>query len=491
MKKTLLFVAAASLGVMASAQTVILPPTVEEADAAGLAGLWDNGTAPKYQYGYVLPNGFTLVDDASIKVTVDNGSASKPGANVGCVTWVDGANVGSNINTNNTKYFDRAFYMGSAATDGAFEAVYSLELISDGIKQSYAVFNVTAKENGKLEMFCNRNDKKFTIYVWDRTAKDAAGTYVLANTTHTDGATNAKELITKATVGLMKDHEYWIFCSGNGANAHMYEMIFTPCSATDYSVQSFDASKYSTVIAPPTVEEAEAAGWDGLWPSEGTPKYQYGYVLPNGTVVADTEDLKAVVNNGSASKPGANVAWTSGVFPASFNMGSAAGEEGFESVYSLEIISDGIKQPYAVFEIEAKKSGELTMYTNRSNKKYTMYVWDRTVNEEAGTYVLVSTTQTSDDKNAISTATVGLMKDHKYWIFCSNNGANTNMYAMGYNNYDAPNYGYAGVAQTGGISDVTVDAMPQSNIIYNFQGQIVDENYKGFVIKNGKKYLQK
>lgn len=44
--------------------------------------------------------------------------------------------------------------------------------------------------------------------------------------------------------------------------------------------------------------------------------------------------------------------------------------------------------------------------------------------------------------------------------------------------------------ETGGIEDVTV-AEDENAPMYNLQGVQVDENYKGIVIKNGKKYLNK
>ena len=74
--------------------------------------------------------------------------------------------------------------------------------------------------------------------------------------------------------------------------------------------------------------------------------------------------------------------------------------------------------------------------------------------------------------------------------FASETGANTFMYAMGYNSYASPNYGYQSDS-TSAISDVIVNEMPQSDVIYNVLGQKVDENYKGLVIKNGKKYIQR
>lgn len=456
--------------VAASAQTVIAPPTVDEAKEKGYEALWGD-----YQYGYVLPNETTLVDNDDIKVVVNNGSSSKPGANVATSSL-------------NTKLFDRAFNMGSAAGYGSYEGVYSLDAVSAGIKQPYAVFIVDAKKGGDLTIYSNRGKNKYTIYVWDTTINEGVGTYVLASSTQ--AGNDAKEVVNKATVGLDAGHTYWIFGSETGANINMYEMVYTPYMTEGYSISAFDASKYSTVVLPPTVDEAKEKGYEALWGD-----YQYGYVLPNETALVDNDDMKVVVNNGSSSKPGANVATSSlntTVFDRSFNMGSAAGYGWFEGVYSLDAVSAGIKQPYAVFVVEAKQGGELSLFANRGKNKFTIYVWDTTINEGVGTYVLASSYQVgSEGKELISKATVGLDAGHTYWIFGSETGANTNMYALGFNNYSAPNCGYTGESGDTGIADVIVDAQPQDDTIYNILGQKVTEDYKGLVIKNGKKYIQK
>ena len=248
------------------------------------------------------------------------------------------------------------------------------------------------------------------------------------------------------------------------------------------------AATAQTVIAPPTLDEAKAAGYDALWGD-----YQYGYVLPNDYQLVDNDDIKVVMNNASTSKPGSNISMANintTLFDRAFQMGSAASYGAFEAVYDLQFVSDGIKQPYAIFTVEAKKGGELTLFSNRGANKYTIYVWDTTINEGVGAYVLASSSHSTDSKTLISTATVGLTEGHTYWIFGSETGANINLYAMGYNNYSAPNYGYTG-SETSGIADVIIDQKPQSDVIYNIMGQKVDENYKGFVIKNGKKYIQR
>ena len=455
------------MAIAATAQTVITPPTVDDAKAANYEALWGD-----YKYGYVLPNESQLVDNDDIKIVMNNGSTAKPGANVSM----------SNINTT---LFDRAFQLGSAASYGAFEAVYSLEALSNGIKQPYAIFTVEAKKGGELTLYANRGSNKFTIYVWDTTINEGVGAYVLASSSH---VTDSKTLVGKASVGLTEGHTYWIFGSETGANINLYEMVYTPYSSDKYSVVEFDASKFSTAILPPTVDDAKAANYEALWGD-----YKYGYVLPNETVVTDSEDLKVVMNNGSTAKPGANVSMSNintTLFDRAFQLGSAASYGAFEAVYSLEALSNGIKQPYAIFTVEAKKGGELTLFSNRGSNKYTIYVWDTTINEGVGAYVLASSSHVTDSKTVISKATVGLTEGHTYWIFGSETGANINLYAMGYNNYSAPNYGYTDPG-TSGITDVIINEQPQSDVIYNIMGQKVDENYKGFVIKNGKKYIQR
>ena len=468
MKKILLFSAASAMAIAATAQTVIVPPTVADAQAAGYEALWGS-----YDFGYVLPNEVQLVDNEAIKVVMNNGSTEKPGANVST----------SNLNTT---AFDRAFQMGSAASYGAFEGVYDLQAISNGIRQPYAIFTVDAKVGGELTLYSNRGSNKYTIYVWDVTINEGVGTYVLASSSH---ITDSKTLVGKATVGLTEGHTYWIFGSETGANINLYEMVYTPYSSEKYSVTEFDATKFSTAILPPTVDDAKAAGYEPLWGD-----YQYGYVLPNETVVADSEDLKVVMNNGSTEKPGANVSMSginTTLFDRAFQMGSAASYGAFEGVYDLQAISSGIRQPYAIFTVEAKKGGELTLFSNRGSNKYTIYVWDVTINEGVGAYVLASSSHITDTKTLISKATVGLTEGHTYWIFGSETGANINLYAMGYNNYSAPNYGYTADSETSGIADIIVNEQPQSDVIYNVLGQKVDENYKGLVIKNGKKYIQR
>lgn len=42
-----------------------------------------------------------------------------------------------------------------------------------------------------------------------------------------------------------------------------------------------------------------------------------------------------------------------------------------------------------------------------------------------------------------------------------------------------------------GISNVEASASAKSSILYNLAGQQVSESYKGIVVKNGKKYLNK
>ncbi|MDE7386854.1 MAG: hypothetical protein K2N28_06920, partial [Muribaculaceae bacterium] len=255
MKKFLLIAAASVMTVAASAQTVIAPPTLDEAKEKGYDALWGD-----YQFGYVLPNGYVCADNDEVKVVMDNGSTSKPGANI-------------SVSGLNTTVFDSAFNMGSAAAFGSTEALYSLEAVSNGIKQPYAIFTVEPKIGGELTIYSNRGKNKYTIYVWDTTINEGVGTFVLESSFQ--NGDEYKNLVNKSVVGLTAGHTYWVYGSETGANTYLYEMVYTPYPADNYSIKEFDASKFSTVVVPPTLDEAKEKGYDALWGD-----YQFGYVLP-------------------------------------------------------------------------------------------------------------------------------------------------------------------------------------------------------------------
>lgn len=45
--------------------------------------------------------------------------------------------------------------------------------------------------------------------------------------------------------------------------------------------------------------------------------------------------------------------------------------------------------------------------------------------------------------------------------------------------------------ESAGVADVTFEAEDEDAPMYNLQGVQVDENYKGVVIKSGKKYINR
>ena len=42
-----------------------------------------------------------------------------------------------------------------------------------------------------------------------------------------------------------------------------------------------------------------------------------------------------------------------------------------------------------------------------------------------------------------------------------------------------------------GVETIVANPLPSSNVLYNLSGQRVDENYKGLVIKNGRKMIMR
>jgi hypothetical protein len=82
------------------------------------------------------------------------------------------------------------------------------------------------------------------------------------------------------------------------------------------------------------------------------------------------------------------------------------------------------------------------------------------------------------------------------YVLISDNGSNSirtaNLAFKTGNYYDATGYIGTAIRPVTGIDQVTNnDQRPENNKIYNLQGQRVSDSYRGIVIKNGRKYINK
>ncbi|MCD8203215.1 MAG: hypothetical protein LUD48_06215 [Prevotella sp.] len=410
MKKlfTLAFVALCTMSM--SAQTTITWPTIEEAEAAGYEALWGS-----YEYGYVLPDNYVFADNDEITIEIPVAS------NVTPYTTGEGNSV-------------IASSMGSSIGDNSNDAPFSFDGLYEGMKQPYAVFKVTPKVSGRLTMQYDRGGKNFTMYVFDATANDEDGQYILANTVSSNLGDDGTIIKTHTSVvDITKDHEYWVFAGGTGENLYFYGMSFCPMTSDEYykAYGTFD-----TEIVWPTIDEAEAAGYEALWGS-----YEYGYVLPDNYVFADNDDITIEIPVASNVTP-----YTTGEGNSviASSMGSSIGDDSNDAPFSFDGLYEGMKQPYAVFKVTPKVSGVLLTSYDRGGKNFTMYVFDATANDEDGQYIMANTvTSNLGDDGTIQkthTSIVNLTKDHEYWVFAGGTGENLYFYEMKYTAMTSDNY---------------------------------------------------
>ncbi len=461
--KKLFFTAAilAASVVGANADTKMPIPTVEEAQQQGWEALWGD-----YQYGYVMPENYVLVDNEEVKVSLNKA-----------------ANVAT---TCQVKDYDINLQMGSAWNRESNDAVWTLESVYAGMKQPYAVLTLEPKMNGKISFtYCRGKNSNTTVFVWDTMGNNDLGSFITANSTFFDETADAglDPLAHTVTVNVRMGHKYYIFGAETGANTDFYGLTFVPYSSENYVTTATG----TTEMKIPTVEEAQANGWEALWGD-----YQYGYVMPENYVLVDNEEVKVSLNKA------ANVATTCQVkdYGINLQMGSAWNRESNDAVWTLESVYAGMKQPYAVLTLEPKMNGKISFtYCRGKNSNTTMFVWDTMGNNDLGYFVTANSTFFDETADAgldplPHTVTVNVRMGHKYYIFGAETGANTDFYGLAFTPYSDANYG-----GSTGIENVVTDTMakPADGRIYTIDGRYVgkDKNAlgKGLYIMDGKKFV--
>ena len=244
-----------------------------------------------------------------------------------------------------------------------------------------------------------------------------------------------------------------------------------------------------TKMTIPSVDEAQKAGWEGLWGD-----YKYGYVMPDNYVFVDNEEITLKLAKA------ANVSTSCQVEGYSINlqMGSSLGRESNTPVYMLDQVLDGVKQPYAVLVLTPKMNGKITYtYCRGKNGNTTMYVWDTNAADGVGAYVSANSSFFDEGEDAAyspmaHTVTCNVRAGHVYWIFGAEVSANTDFYNLAFTPYDDASYN----TPTGIENVVTgTTAAPADNKIYTIDGRYVGTDKaalaKGLYIQNGKKFIVK
>ena len=462
MKKFFLIAAMFAASVAgANADSKLVIPSVDEAQANGWEALWGD-----YKYGYVMPENYVLIDSEEISLQLNKA------ANVSASSQV--------------KDYTVNLQMGSSWSRESNTQVWMLESLYDGMKQPYAVLTLTPKMNGKISYtYCRGKNNNTTMYVWDTSASDGLGAFVSANSTFFDDVDDSglDPVAHTVTVNVRKDHKYYIFGAETGANTDFYDLTFVPYSSENYVAKATG----TTEMVIPSVEDAQANGWEALWGD-----YKYGYVMPENYVLVDNDDMNLKLNKA------ANVSASSQVkdYTVNLQMGSSWSRESNTQVWMLESLYDGMKQPYAVLTLTPKKNGKISYtYCRGKNNNTTMYVWDTSASDGLGAFVSANSTFFDDvDDSGLDpvahTVTVNVRKDHVYYIFGAETGANTDFYSLAFT-------AYADAGYSTGIENIVTStvATPTTGKIYTIDGRYVgkdkDALVKGLYIMDGKKFVVK
>ena len=143
-----------------------------------------------------------------------------------------------------------------------------------------------------------------------------------------------------------------------------------------------------------------------------------------------------------------------------------------------------------------KKNGKISYtYCRGNNNNTTMYVWDTSASDGLGAFVSANSTFFDDvDDSGLDpvahTVTVNVRKDHVYYIFGAETGANTDFYSLAFT-------AYADAGYSTGIENIVTStvATPTTGKIYTIDGRYVgkdkDALVKGLYIMDGKKFVVK
>lgn len=272
---------------------------------------------------------------------------------------------------------------------------------------------------------------------------------------------NACKLVTIKNITLVKDGDNYF------ADAEKTLQVFDKFKV-NYTPNTESAMDYTGILIPfkeqfqicPTVEPTASQGGGSDTPTTSKTwnfsEWEAGDITETKTVdgltVVATSDKKVTID--SNSKTFEDVKYTQRLKLG--GTGSGPDTEAPSRYLSFQVTGDcNIK----VFFAHASSSGD-----------------DRTLNLATGEYSSIAATQT-----VAAGETATLSYDYK--------GGETTVYL-----YSAKSglnlYAIIVTSSSSGVKNITVEKA-QNNIRYNLAGQRVDENYKGVVIMNGKKFVVK
>lgn len=281
----------------------------------------------------------------------------------------------------------------------------------------------------------------------------------------------------------------------------MRKILFIAALAISSMTASAQHIEWTAAQLPQTADAMAEAGYCTLW---GGVKYfgaPAGLTLLNDETVGVKAYCENVtyVGNGNSKYSGYET------YPFKLIMGmnnsTRDGVDGtmFDATTSLADLGvlrtsgtadDGTTTIYdAIITLDVASTaeyGRITLKYNRGGNNSAMYVVDAT----KSFMVLQSVTRCPDEAVKTHTAMFNVQPGHKYYIFSSEKGS-AELYKLAYtavsaNGYDSKVNGTSGI-----YSIATPSVKVQNAAMYNLADQRVDKSYKGIVIQNGKKFMNK
>ncbi len=527
MKKIFTLIATALVVLGANAQTTHqewsaaqLPSaqfaTIAEAQAAGYETFWDTDGAVKYlgtQANTKLiempadSTGISVILEKPSYVSVGNGKysgASYPyklimGMNNSTRDGLDASLFDTSVEELGYNVLEATNYLRKAADSDNGVAVYDAVLTIEVGKNA---------QQGRLTLEHNRGGNNYGFYVIDATKQKHA---LFAAPRCPDDAIKTHV----STVNLYPGRRYYVLASDKGS-VELYKVAWDNVSSDSYEVtvpenctQSWTAAKLPSAQFA-TVAEAQAAGYETFWDTDGAVKYLGTPAntklieMPegqNGISVTLEKPSYVSVGNGKysgAAYPyklimGMNNSTRDGLDPTLFDTSvEELGYNVLEATNYLRKAADsdnGVAVYDAVLTIEVganAEQGQLILEHNRGGNNYGFYVIDPTKQKHA----LFAAPRCPDDAIKTHTSIVNVYPGRRYYVLASDKGS-VELYGVHFNAVSSEAY----IASLGESSDaiqaVTVTKKTVKEGIFNLAGQKVGADYKGIVVKNGVKMIVK
>lgn len=332
---------------------------------------------------------------------------------------------------------------------------------------TYYAFKPT--KNGSLKVGIQLNgDKSFFVVKEDGTAmsdydlKDVEGTTIAVRQAVTDGAPFCSietKLYGYVTFNVEKDKTYYVFCTGSKLG--FYGFIFNEAAAT------IDPATTAAVKAD---IDAAAGGGEQGGGEQGGGEQGGGETTPTGTVIFSWTP-EATTGGTVVASDGQSVGYDNPVGEVTYKTIRVNGKKADMNTNYIEITLEQALQAGDIISITAYRNKD----TDAQSSLYFLF--------ENGTIV--------DDEFIFDNVALGKTPNTHNWTVAEAAGSKSFKLSRGIASTNVFITAMSIVRDAATAIETVKAADAENAVIYNLAGQKVDNSFKGVVIKNGKKMIQK